>query len=102
MWQEREQQFQKIIEEARAAVASERAHSMAPSEAAASDVADITSLEQVESLEEDEQWSQVGKGQRKAVLSKKADVLATKVRRSLAKVSINESPFCKKPKAAAK
>ena len=95
-WKERELEFQRIIEETRALAVSERTHSLAPSEAAASDVADIASLDQVESFEDDEKWIQVARDKRKAVLSRQRDVLATKVSRSLAKVSLIESHFSKK------
>ena len=80
--------------------ASDQANSVAPSEAAASDVADIASLDVLESLEDDEKWNKGGKYKRKAVLSKQRDVLANKVSRSLAKVSLTESPFSKKAKVA--
>ena len=99
-WNEREQEFQKIIAEALALAASDRANSMAPSDAAASDVGDVASLDALESFDDDEKWNKVGKDKRKAVLSKQRDVLATKVRKSLAKVSLTESPFSKKAKVA--
>jgi hypothetical protein len=101
-WKERELEFQRIIEETRALAVSERTHSLAPSQAAASDVADIASLDQVESFEEDEKWIQVARDKRKAVLSRQRDVLATKVSRSPAKVSLIESPFSKKSKLVSK
>jgi hypothetical protein len=99
-WHEREQEFQKIIAEARALAGSDPANSLAPSEAAASDVADIASLDASESVDDDDKWSKVGKDKRKALLSKQRDVLASKVSRSLAKVSLTESPFSKKAKVA--
>lgn len=98
LWNEREQQIQKNIAEAVALATSDRSNSVASSEAAASDVADIDSLE---AYQDDEKWNKVGKDRRKAVLSKQKDILAAKVSRSLAKVSVTESPFCKKAKLAA-
>ena len=46
-------------------------------------------------LEEDEAWSKVEKGMRKAVLRRERDALAKHVRTSLSKVSAASSPFKK-------
>ena len=73
---------------------------MAPSEVAANDAGDIASVDVWESFDDDEQWNKVGKDKRKAVLSKQRDILATRVNRSLAKVSVTESPFNKRAKVA--
>ena len=85
-WLEREAEVQRIIQEA-------VAHAIAPGSAAPSetqgDVADLSSLD--ESLLKDDKW-----GKRKAVLTKERDIMATKIRGSLAKVSSSSSPFNKK------
>ena len=76
--------------------AARRAQSAAPSEAQASDIGDVASLEGIEDFEDDEKWHKVAKGKRAAVLLKQRDILASGVSRSLSKVSAAQSPFNKK------
>ncbi len=95
-WAEREAAVSQQIAQLQALVCQAETHSTAASEVSPSEVGELDSVEQ---LEEDEAWSKVERGRRKAVLRRERDVLAVKVRTSLAKVSCAASPFVK---AAAK
>ena len=86
-WAEREAVFAQQIAQLTALVAAQGEGSAAASEGSPS-VAD-----EDEDLEGDEAWSQVTRDKRRKVLRKERDVLASKVRSSLGKVSSHASPF---------
>ena len=91
-WAEREAAFTQQVAQLQALVASQSGCtgvSDAPSE--------VLDLEAVSDdiFEEDEKWSTVARGKRKALLHRERDILASKVRHSLGKVSAHASPFKK-------
>ena len=95
-WMEREQQFAAQIAALQTLVAGSTQDAAA---CAASDAASEAGDESLLALEEDEAWSKVDKGRRKAVLRRERDVLAKRVRTSLYKV--REGAHCPFRKTAA-
>jgi len=87
-WAEREAEFAASIAQLRALLPD-------PAESAASDAASEGGDVVVGDLEDDEAWSKVGKGKRKAVLHRERNVLAKHVRAGLSKASTVHSPFRK-------
>ena len=89
-WAEREAAFAKQFAQLQALVDAHSEHATTPG---------TTSVEAEDSssadFEDDEAWGKVEKGKRKALLRKEREILATKVRHSLGKVSTHVSPFKK-------
>ena len=95
-WAEREAAFAQQVAQLQALVSCQSASTSegsAGSEASPSVSGDLAS---VDDLEDDDTWSKVVPGKRKALLCRERDALATKMRSTLGKVSAVSSPF-KKP-----
>ena len=90
-WAEREAAVAMQIAQLQALVATQT-EGAAAIEISSSEAGDLASVEQ---LEDDEAWSKVERGKRKAVLGREREALASRVRSSLAKVSSVASPFKK-------
>ena len=94
LWQAREQEIQQLFMATVAhQVEAATASSAPPSEAQASDVADLDSVELVE---DDEKWQKAPKAKRRAIITRERDLLAGKIKQVLKKVSTTDSPFNKK------
>jgi hypothetical protein len=97
-WAEREAHFARQLEQLQSLVADGQAGGALP-EAAPSEASDLGTLEQLESLADDDvAWGKVDKTKRKAVLSRQRDRLAKQVKTSIGgftKISGAHSPFSK-------
>ena len=92
-WVEREAAFAHQLSQLQALVANQPGGDAA-SEVAPSEAGDVVPLEQ---LEDDEVWSTVEKGKRKAFLRREREALASKVRTNLGRLKPHaKSPFNKK------
>ena len=92
-WAEREAYFTQQLAQLQAMVAAQGDCGSEASEASPSIAGELASIEE---LENDEAWTKVASGKRKALLHRERDMLARKVRNSLGKVSSAASPFVKK------
>ena len=92
-WAEREATFAQQVAQLKAMVAAQGEGGSAASEASQSVASDLGTMDD---LEDDEAWSKVPTGRRKAFLRKERDALASKIRTSLGTVSTVSSPFLKK------
>ena len=91
-WAEREAAFAQQLEQLRALVAGQG--DGGPTAEAASTAAGDAGT--IEDFEDDDQWNQVTRDKRRAVLHKQKEELASKVRAKLKAVAIARSPFVKK------
>ena len=89
-WLEREAAWHEQFQKMQGILDGCGSQEQAPSESAASDIAELGDLE------DDDKWSNVPRGRRKALLGKEKAVLASKLRAGLCKVSTTTSPFGKK------
>ncbi len=96
-WLEREKAFAQHIAQTLALAGSSTEGNGTPSEASPSVAGDLGS---VEDLEDDANWNKVASGRRKTLLCRERNILASKVRANLGKVSTGVSPFLKKSPVA--